>query len=81
MSPCSKQQGVLNSKCLGLYATRQLIWRQMTKLFITMFTEIKQNTVDSPYIDSCLNLSTQRLLSSVLKAKVAIVERFNCMLL
>ena len=53
----------------------------MTKLFITMFTEIKQNTVDSPYIDSCLNLSTQRLLSSVPKAKVAIVERFNCMLL
>ena len=41
---------------------------------------LKQNkTVDSPYIDSCLNLSTQRPLSSVPKAKVADMERFNCM--
>ena len=39
----------------------------------------QNNTVDSPYIDSCLNLSTQRPLSSVPKAKVADMERFNCM--
>ena len=30
-------QGVLSWKCLGLYVTRQLIWRQMPKLFITVY--------------------------------------------
>ena len=39
---------------------------------------LKTNTVDRPYIDSCLNLSTQKPCS-VPKAKVADMERFNCM--
>ena len=32
MSPSSKKQGVLNWKCFALYVTRQLIWRQRSKL-------------------------------------------------
>ena len=41
-----KKQWILNWKCLGLYATRQLIWRQTPKLFtlslhIVQFTKIK----------------------------------------
>ena len=28
-------------KMLSLYVTRQLIWKQMSKLFIIQFTEIK----------------------------------------
>ena len=38
-----KKQWVLNWKCLGLYVTRQLIWRQTPQLCITAeyFTEIK----------------------------------------
>ena len=37
-----KKQGVLNWKCLDLFVTRQLIWRQMPKLFIYLqFAEIK----------------------------------------
>ena len=35
MSPSSKKQGGQNWKCLGLYVTRQLICRQLPKLFIT----------------------------------------------
>ena len=30
-------QGVLSWKCLGLCVTRQLLWRQMPKLFITVY--------------------------------------------
>ena len=36
MSPSSKKQGVLNLKCMGLYVTEKLIWRQAPKLFITV---------------------------------------------
>ena len=36
-SPNSKKQGVLNWKCLDLYVTRQFIWRQTPKLFITLY--------------------------------------------
>ena len=39
-SQFKKKQAVLNWKCLGLYVTRQLIWRQMPKLFIT---NVKKN--------------------------------------
>ena len=42
-SPNSKKQRIQNWKCLGLYVTRQLIWRQSPKLCITViqYTEIK----------------------------------------
>ena len=37
LNPSLKKQGVLNCKCLGLYVTRQLIWRQTPKLCITVY--------------------------------------------
>ena len=37
LNPSSKKQGVLNCKCLGLYVTRQLIWRQTPKLCVTVY--------------------------------------------
>ena len=36
-----KKLQVLNWKCLGLYVTRQLVWRQTQKLCIKQVTEIK----------------------------------------
>ena len=35
--PKKKNQGFLNWKCMSLYVTRQLIWRQTPKLFITVY--------------------------------------------
>ena len=35
--PVQKKQGVLNWKCWGVYVTRQLIWRQMPILFVTVY--------------------------------------------
>ena len=46
MSPSSKKQGVLNWKCLGLYVTRQLIWRQTPKFFITVYWKKKSHEQD-----------------------------------
>ena len=45
-----KKQWILNWKCLGLSATRQLIWRQTPKLFtlslhVVQFTKIKNIVV------------------------------------
>ena len=37
LNPSTKKQGVLNCKCLGLYVTRQLIWRQTPKLCVTVY--------------------------------------------
>ena len=37
LNPSTKKPGVLNWKCLGLYVTRQLIWRQTPKLCVTVY--------------------------------------------
>ena len=37
LNPSTKKPGVLNCKCLGLYVTRQLIWRQTPKLCVTVY--------------------------------------------
>ena len=37
LNPSTKNPGVLNCKCLGLYVTRQLIWRQTPKLCVTVY--------------------------------------------
>ena len=63
LSPSSKQQGVLNWKCLGFYVTRQLMWRQTPNLFITAteitrtgyYTKKSSNRSIVPYVlrDPC----------------------------
>ena len=71
---CSKKLGVRNWKCLGLYVTRQWIWRQTTILFITNECLTEK---PSGMCDTCISIAYKVIFSKEMSKRMYIRPNSN----